>query len=154
VTCPLITTDRAISLNPNSALALTNAGWLKTYLGLTEIAIPDFEQAKRLSPRDPGLYRLNTGLCCALILKGDFNAAIEAAREAIMDNPNYVQAQRALAAALALVGQVEDAQRVVENMLRLDESLTVSSYASKSSLRFSGKFDQFLEGLRIAGLPE
>ena len=82
------------------------------------------------------------------------NAAIEAAREAIMDNPNYVQAQRALAAALALVGQVEDAQRVVENMLRLDASLTVSSYASKSSLRFSGKFDQFLEGLRIAGLPE
>jgi TolB-like protein/Flp pilus assembly protein TadD len=146
--------DRAISLNPNSALALTNAGWLKTYLGLTEIATADFEQAKRLSPRDPGLYRLNTGLCCARILERDFNAAIEAGREAVMDNPNYVQAQRALAAALALSGQVEDARRVVENMLRLDASLTVGAYASKSALRFSGKFDQLLEGLRMAGLPE
>ena len=146
--------DRAISLNPNSALALTNSGWLNNYLGLTEIAIANFELAKSLSPRDPGLYRLNTGLCCAFIQKGDFNAAIGAGREATMDNLNYVQGQRALAAALALAGQVEDARRLMENMLQLEASLTVSSYASTSPFRFSGKFDQLLKGLRLAGLPE
>jgi tetratricopeptide (TPR) repeat protein len=146
--------DRAISLNPNSALALTNAGWLKTYLGLTESAIPDFELAKRLSPGDPGLYRLNTGLCCALVLQGDFLAAIEAGREAMADNPNYVPAHRILASALALAGRTEEARRVVEKMLQLDASITVSTHTSQSLLRFSGKFGRVLDGLRMAGLPE
>ena len=58
------------------------------------------------------------------------------------------------APAAALADQVAEARRVVDNLLRLDASLTVSAYASKSSLRFSGKFDPFLDGLRMAGLPE
>lgn len=148
------TIDRAITLNPNSALALTNAGWLKTYLGLTDIAIADFEQAKRLSPCDPGLYRLNTGLCCALMLKGEFDAAVDAGRQAMADNPNYIPAQRSLASALAQSGKIEEARLVVESMLQLDAKVTVSAHASQGLLRFSGKFGPILDGLRMAGLPE
>jgi adenylate cyclase len=144
--------ERAISLNPNSALALTNSGWLKTYLGRPESAIADFERARRLSPRDPGLYRLNSGLCCALIQKGDLTAAIEAAQEAVADNPNYVPAQRALASALALAGRVEEARRVVANLRRL--GITISSNSVRSLARYASGMDRVLEGLRIAGLPE
>ena len=70
------------------------------------------------------------------------------------DNPNYVPAQRILASALAHAGRTGEAQRVVKNMLRLDASITVSTHASQSLLRFSGKFGPVLEGLRMAGLPE
>lgn len=146
--------DRAIALNPNSALALTNAGWLKTYLGMSDTAIADYLQAKRLSPRDPGLYRLNTGLACAFIQKGDYQSAIDAAREAVADNPNYVPGLRAFAAALAQAGQIEEARHVVANLLRINRNFTVASHASTSLLRFSGKFAPILDGLKRAGLPE
>ena len=98
---------------------------MKTYLGLTESAIPDFEQAKRLSLCDPGLYRLNTGLSCALALQCDFVAAIEVGLEAMADSPNYMPAQRILASALALAGRAEEARLVVKNMLWLDVSVRV-----------------------------
>lgn len=70
------------------------------------------------------------------------------------DSPNYEPAQRILALALALAGMTEEARLVVENMLRLEASVRVSTYASRGPLRFSGKFGPVLEGLRMAGLPE
>lgn len=145
--------DRAIAINPNSALALTNAGWLKTYLGMSDVAIADYMRAKRLSPRDPGLYRLNTGLACALMQRGEYEAAVEAGRESVTDNPNYVPGLRAFAAALAQCGHLEEARHVVESLLRIDRNFTVSSHASTSLMRFSGKFAPMLDGLRRAGLP-
>jgi adenylate cyclase len=146
--------NRAVAMNPNSALALTNGGWLKTYLGDSEDAIRDYMSAKSLSPRDPGLYRLNTGLSFALILERNYTAAVEAGREAIEANLNYVPAHRALAASLALVGQREEARKVIEHLLYLNPRTTVASTASRSLMRFSGKLGLVLEGLRLAGLPE
>ena len=89
-----------------------------------------------------------------MVLQGNFAAAIEVGREAMADSPNYEPAQRILASALALGGMTEEARPVVKNMLRLDASVRVSTYASQGPLRFSGKFGPVLEGLRMAGLPE
>jgi adenylate cyclase len=146
--------ERAIALNPNSALAFTNAGWLKTYLGDSTGAIRHYQNARTISPRDPGLYRLNTGLACALILQGEFAHAVEAAREAKESNPNYVAAHRALASALAQLGRLDDARNVIGDLLRIDPSATITGHANRSAIKISGKFEPVLRGLRLAGLPE
>ena len=39
--------ERSISLNPNSAFALANAGWVRCFLGQAEQAIGDFERSIR-----------------------------------------------------------------------------------------------------------
>jgi tetratricopeptide (TPR) repeat protein len=49
--------ERAIILNPNSAMALAHAGWVQTYLGRAHEAIDALERSIRLSPRDPTLFR-------------------------------------------------------------------------------------------------
>ncbi len=141
--------ERAIGLNPNNVLALTNAGWLKTYLGDFAGAITYFNEAKSLSPRDPGLYRLNTGVAWALILQGDFAHAIEAAREARESNPNYFPALRAHACALAQSGRLAEARDVIADLLCLNPSASITSQVSKFL-----RFEPILTGLQLAGFPE
>ena len=146
--------ERAIALNPNNTLALTNAGWLKSYLGEAAEAIMYFNEAKSLSPSDTGLYRLNTGMAWALISQDDFAHAIEAAQDARESNPNYVPALRAHASALALIGRLEDARKVIGDILHLDPSASITSHANRMAATKFGKFEPMLRGLRLAGLPE
>lgn len=146
--------SRAISLNPNSSLAYANSGWLKSYLGETKEGILDFEEALRLSPREPTSFRIEAGLCFALILEGDLMRAIAAGRSAVEGNLNFAPAHRALAAALALSGRHEEARQVVGRLLRLVPNLTVTSFARQTLFRHSGKLALILEGLRRSGLPE
>jgi tetratricopeptide (TPR) repeat protein len=68
--------ERAISLNPNSAVALAHAGWVRAYLGQADAAITDFERSIRLSPREPTLFRAQAGLAFAYLLKGEFETVV------------------------------------------------------------------------------
>jgi tetratricopeptide (TPR) repeat protein len=45
--------DRALLLNPNLAAAWNASGWVRTFLGKTNMAIENLSRALRLSPRDP-----------------------------------------------------------------------------------------------------
>jgi TolB-like protein/Flp pilus assembly protein TadD len=148
----IATIERAIALNPNSALAFTNAGWLRAYKGDAARAIEDFDRALALSPRDPGLYRLNSGLAVALVELGDFAGAITAARRAIADNPNYLIGHRVLTAALAHSGKLEEALEVADVLRR--NGIRVSSHAPRRMARFARGLEPVLRGLRMAGLEE
>lgn len=145
--------SRAINLNPNSAVAFANSGWLKGFSGMGKEGAADFQKALRLSPRDPTRFRMEAGLSYALILAGDLEAAVAAARRAVESNPNFVPSQRALAATLGLSGQIEEAQKVVTKLLELVPSLTIRSFAETSPWRFSPSLDLLIMGLRRAGLP-
>jgi adenylate cyclase len=141
--------ERAISINPNNALALTNAGWLKTYMGEVAGAITYFNEAKLLSPGDPGLYRLNTGMAWALILNGDYAQAVQAAREARESNPNYFPALRAHVCALAHAGRLDDARKAISDLLRLDPCASITGQVAKFL-----RSESILKGLKLAGFQD
>ena len=61
--------DRAIRSNPNYAQAYNARGWFRVWDGGSDAAIADFEQAMRLSPRDPFSFTLMLGIAF-----GHFNA--------------------------------------------------------------------------------
>jgi TolB-like protein/class 3 adenylate cyclase/tetratricopeptide (TPR) repeat protein len=149
----LAAVDRAINLNPNSALSYANAGWLKAYLGRADQAIADFERSIRLSPRDPSLFRAEAGLCFAFLLEGNLERSIDTGRSALFSNPNFTPTHRALASTLGHAGKLDEAKQVVDALLQLVPGLTVSSFAQQTLFRYSGKLEVILEGLRRAGLP-
>jgi adenylate cyclase len=144
--------DRAISLNPNRAMALSNAGWVRCYIGQAVDAIDDFERVIRLSPREITLFRVQTGLAFAHLLLEEFEEAVSWGRRALDNNPNYTPSHRALAAALAHLGRVEEARAVGTRLLALVPDFT--PFNEKRLFRKSGKLPLILEGLRLAGLPE
>jgi adenylate cyclase len=143
--------DRAIALNPNRAIALSNAGWVRCYVGQAVDAIGDFERVIRLSPREITLFRVQAGLAFAHLLLKEFEEAVRWGRRALENNPNYTPSHRALAAALAYLGRIEEAQAVAGWLLALVPDFT--PFNEKRLFRKSGKLPLILEGLRLAGLP-
>jgi TolB-like protein/DNA-binding winged helix-turn-helix (wHTH) protein/tetratricopeptide (TPR) repeat protein len=146
--------ERAIDLNPNDALAFANRGWLNTYLGRADTAIASFQEAIRLSPRDPALFRTLAGLGYAYLVHEDFENAVAAGRRASESNPNFGAPLRVLAASLAHLGRLDEARQSVDRLMVLDPALTVESFAARALFVHSGKLGMMLDGLRKAGLRE
>ena len=62
--------DRALSLNPNLAMAWSASGWVKVYLGEPDRALERFAHAMRLSPVDPFLFGMQQGSAYAHFFAG------------------------------------------------------------------------------------
>jgi TolB-like protein len=146
---------QSLSINPNSAMALTVAGWIEFAVGHSEKAIEQFLRAERLSPRDPKGWFIVGGLSVAYYLSDQNEAAVAAALRALRDNPRFTIALRMLAAANARLGHPDEASAAVHELRKIDPQLTVSLWkAGRHAMAFSGSVqDKIGEGLLLAGLP-
>ena len=101
--------DRALELNPNLAVAWLTSGWLRTYLGEPETAIEHLAHAMRLSPLDPLMFGMHTGMAFAHFFAGRYDESASWAERALREQPNWVPAWRNAAASHALAGRLEKA---------------------------------------------
>jgi TolB-like protein len=146
--------DRALELNSNLALAWFHSGWLKVWLGDSDIAIQHFVRFKRMSPVDPMLIRMNSGIAFAHVLAGRYDDASSHAEQALSENPNSHQALRMCAMGHALAGRMERAQKVMERLRQIDPALRISNLRQLTPLRRPQDMARYAEGMRKAGLPE
>ncbi len=146
--------NRSLQLNPNSAIALTMAGTFEVMLGKPAKAFELLRRAERLSPRDPkGWYR-EVAIALAHFAAAEFEQAVARATTAWAQNACYAPALRILAASLAKLGRVEEAAKVVRQLLKLEPQLTLSTFSSRVPYMDEGLLKQYLEALRTAGLPD
>ena len=146
--------DRAIMLNPNLALAWHQGGWTKVYLGEPEQAIERFARAMRLSPLDPLLLPwMQAGTATAYLLAGQYDQAASWAERALRGGPRNPAALRAAAASFALAGRLEEARNVAARFLEIFPDLGISRVAP-FYFRRPEDLAGYIEGLRLAGLPE
>ena len=145
--------DQAIDCNANSFWVWSMSGWVHVYAGNPSTALLYFEKAFRLSPRDSMDFDGLSGQALALLQLERDAEAVDAARRATRRNPSYSTAYRALAASLGMVGQEAEAAAAVERLLELEPNLTVSSFIARRSYTKDAS-RRYIQGLRIAGLPE
>ena len=74
-------------------------------------------------------------------------------------NRNYPLAYFHLAAALALVGELDEARAAVQAGLALDPSFTIRRFRDATNARsdnstFRAGCERNIEGMRLAGVPE
>ena len=143
--------NRAVVLNPNSASAWNHRGWVYRYVGGPEEALLSFERAIRLSPLDPMLYDTYTGVASTFITLGRFDEAVSEARKALRQNPLFTSAYRCLAAALAYLGRNTEAEEAAARLLEIEPNFRISKWVGYGG-QWQGK--KFIEGLRLAGLPD
>jgi adenylate cyclase len=74
-------------------------------------------------------------------------------RRALAQKPGDHIAMRYLAASLAQLGRIEEAQQVVANLLKSQPNSSLSR-SRRSTFRHSWMMDLYIDGLRKAGLPE
>jgi tetratricopeptide (TPR) repeat protein len=95
-------------------ILLPHLGFAYQELGQYDKAIATFEEARRLSPKDPALASYLIG---ANIAAKKFPAAIEAARAARADNPDDLRLMRLQAQALGRSGKADEAIKLLESAI-------------------------------------
>ena len=146
--------ERAISLNPNLALAWCFSGFAASYLGDHALALERMELAIRLSPSDPHLFFFRSATMMPLLARGEDAQAAEAGRKAVELNPWFSSSFKGYLSALGNLGLTAEAASVRGRLLKLEPGFTVRSAIERSPMMVREDVDRYAEGLRRGGLPE
>jgi tetratricopeptide (TPR) repeat protein len=111
--------ERAVELNPSSALAAWALGATMRMAGRYEESVAMVEQAIRLSPQDEMMHEFLFTIGSAHFLAGHYEPAIDYARRSLDVRADRPGALRLLAAAYGLVGRKDEAARVLAQFERL-----------------------------------
>jgi len=146
--------DRALVLNPNLGTAWFLSGFVRLFNGETDLAIEHFSRAQRLSPFDPLIWLVHAGTAWAHFFAGRYHEALSTVEQCLRDRPNYRLAVLLVAAASALAGAEDRAQRAAARFRELEPTRRISDLKERLPFRRSEYIARFIEGLRKAGLPE
>ena len=149
--------DRALALNPNSAIAWSARGWVLGFQNQPGPAIEALRHAMRLSPLDPLAYFFTSGLSFANLAAGRYEEAIEWADRALQSQPRYIVALRYKLVCLGHLGRTEETEDYLKRVLALQPGFTITrwkaSYATTSVLA-PVFLNLYVDGFRKAGVPE
>lgn len=145
---------RSLAINPNSATALTLAGWIETMRGNGDTGRALIARARRLNPRDPRAWLLSGTMAISAVVDGDYLHAVAWAEKALAHNRRFAVALRVLAVALAKLGQRDRGAEAVQELRRIEPGLTVSEFFGRIPVPLEGMAKTYAEALRAAGLPE
>jgi adenylate cyclase len=144
--------ERAAGLNVNGSHVLNSLGWVKCY-ACKELdqAIEHFERAIRLSPRDPEMAQMLSGIALAHLIAGHDEIALTFAQRSIDEMPRFTSGQRTKIVALGSLGRWDDARAAAAMLLVHDPTFTTSS--RKVIFRDADFERKYYGGMEAAGLP-
>jgi TolB-like protein/DNA-binding winged helix-turn-helix (wHTH) protein/Tfp pilus assembly protein PilF len=140
--------DRAIAVNPNDAHGLAGRGNILTWLGQTDAAIEALELAQRIDPELNAIDRF--ALSLAYYLKRRYDAAIEQAERNLHMTASANFSRILLAAAYAQQNRVEDVDRIVTIIRRVNPTFDPQAFGSK--FLNPADLEHLRDGFRKAGL--
>jgi TolB-like protein len=153
----IVECEQALALDQNLADAHAGIGWAKFLLGRGAETEAHVHEALRLSPRDTGAFRW-------IMLVGIAKAQVDAYEEAVVWLRRSIDANRNmpythfhLAAALALLGRMDEARAAAQAGLTLDPAFTIRRFQrqlSSDNPTYLAKRERVYEGMRMAGVPE
>ncbi|QOZ09255.1 adenylate/guanylate cyclase domain-containing protein [Bradyrhizobium sp. CCBAU 51765] len=149
--------EQALALDHNLARAHALIGLAKLFLGRGEETESHVNEAIRLSPRDTFAAEW---LIYVGIAKAQFGADAQAVswmRRGLDANRNYSIAHFHLGAALARLGELEQARTAVQAGLALDPNFTIHrfrAHAPRDNPISLASRERLIEGMRMAGVPE
>ena len=149
--------ERALALDHNLADAHAFIGLAKFFLGRSEETEAHIHEALRLSPRDNNAYRWFMFAGLAKVFLGADVQAVAWLRRSIEANRNHPVPHCHLAAALALLGSLDEARVAAQAGLVLNPSFTLRRYrgsAKSNNPAYLAGRERVYEGMRMAGVPE
>jgi tetratricopeptide (TPR) repeat protein len=153
----IVECEQALALDQNLAEAHAGIGWAKFLLGRGAETEGHIHEALRLSPRDIGAFRWMMLVGIAKSQVGAYAEAVAWLRRSIDANRNMPYTHFNLAAALALLGRLDEARAAAQAGLVLDPGFTIRRFQrslSSDNPIYLAKRERVYEGMRVAGLPE
>jgi TolB-like protein/class 3 adenylate cyclase len=151
--------EQALALDRNAAGAHALIGLAKLLLGRGAETEAHINEAFRLSPRDTLAHRWMVWVGLAKAHLNFDSEAVVWLRRGIDANRNYAFAHFHLAAALARLGELDQARAAMQAGLALDPSFTVRRYLDAANARsdnptYLAGCERAVVGMRMAGVPE
>ncbi|GAB0120022.1 winged helix-turn-helix domain-containing protein [Acidisoma sp. 7E03] len=144
---------RSLLLNPNSAMALTLAGWIEIMCGNVREGRMMVMRAQRLNPRDPRGWFMSGAMAIAAVIEENFPEALLWADRSLAQNRRFAVALRVAAVAQMKLGHPEQAREIVQTLLAVEPGLTVSGFFARIPVPHPGMAETYAKALAAAGLP-
>jgi len=146
--------ERALSLNPNLAMAWALSAIAFAYLGDPDEAERRNNRYKKLSPLDPHAFFFDAFFVLIHLLKRDYESAVAVARAVSEMNPSFSATYKPYLSALGHLGRTQEAALVGRRLLAIEPDFTVERFTATSPLERDSDREHYAEGLRLAGMPE
>lgn len=147
--------NRALILHPNSVLVRNRVAAVFVVCGETDKTIAECEAARRMNPLDTkkaATFTYNV-LSAAFYFAHRFEESIHAGRRALAFTATTNVARKYVAASLAQLGRIDDAQAEIAELIRYQPSASIALFRQQP-FRHDWMHELHLEGLRRAGLRE
>jgi adenylate cyclase len=145
--------DEAIRLDPNGMQGWMWGGWAKVDLGDHQTALHYFQRALRLSPLDPRIFYAQGGQAYAYFFLGNYQEGLKCGTDALRHHPSWVPGVRITMACHAMLGNIEAAQKLWQQVALLSPSDRVSETRKRALFR-DQDIAKVQEAYRLAGMPE
>jgi adenylate cyclase len=122
------------------------------YNNESDLALEHLHAARRISPLDPRGYITLNAIAAAHFYERRFDETVLWTRRALQQNPTHPIALRLLSAALAHLGQNEEAHNVMRELKRLQPNVSLARISP--SYRYDWMKELLIDGLKTAGLSE
>jgi len=149
--------EQALALDRNLAFAHALIGHAKFFHGRSADTEAHINEALRLSPRDTFAHRWFAFVGWAKVHLNLDAEAVVWFRRGLDANRNFSNVHFHLAAALARLGDLDQARAGVQVGLALDPSFTIRRYRSavwSEHPAFLAGRERTIEGMRLAGVPD
>jgi len=124
------------------------------YLGEPEKALARVKRCQELTSTQPFFSFYINPETIALMMKGDYEEAVKVGRRVIESTPEYGNGYKPLIAALGHLGRRKEAKRYVDKLLSIEPSFTIKRFAAGYPFKREDTRDHYVQGLRLAGIPE
>jgi len=145
--------DRAIALNPNSAMAFGRGAIVRNFIGDYMTAAEHADRAMRLSPFDSYSFAFSLARGGSHLFQRQLPEAVAWLRKAAQQNPRHISTFLYLGSALAHAGQMDEARTAIRRLLELHPMSSVRWWRQHRLVPEDDN-EYMLDGARLAGLPE
>jgi adenylate cyclase len=146
--------DRAVALNPNSALALNRSGWCRLYAEEWSGARDDFVRVLRLSPFEPLKNYTLAALSVAVGELGHLEDAVDLMHQSFAAARGAVYGRATMVHHLVRLNRMDEARALVQTILEEEPGFTVA-FARRTHHGYSPAFmERRIAAYRAAGIPE
>jgi DNA-binding SARP family transcriptional activator/TolB-like protein len=146
--------ERALSLNPNLAMAWALSAATHAYAGDLAEAERRNYRYKKLSPFDPHAFLFDAFFVLIEMMKRDYEAAVRIGREVSQLNPSFSASYKPYLAALGHLRRDQEAATIRRRLLALQPDFSIERFLLTSPMQRDSDKLHYAEGLRLAGIRE